>query len=379
MLSALLIMSPRIVLAEGEETNSTDSATENAEPEKKFNAGEVILDHISDSHEWHLFSVGEKEVSIPLPVILFSSKGLDIFMSGSIHEAPERMMMKDGKEIKVQVVMHGGKRYLVEDGKFTKVISDTDAITGEVDQSKIASVYDLSITKNVMQLLIAFALMMWLFLSVAKKYKTNGDKAPTKVQSAVEVIVIFIRDGVAKPMLGKKYMKYLPYLLSLFFFIWINNLIGLFPAAANVTGNIAVTATLAAMTFILMMVGSKRHYWSHMFAPPGVPTAVKFLLVPIELISNILVKPFALMIRLFANMLAGHLIVLSFMSIIFIFAAMNVGAGLGASVFSVAFCIFIYMLELLVAALQAYIFTILTALFIGETSVDHSHHEEKAH
>ena len=379
MLSAVLIMSSQVVRAEGEEPTNTDSTTQNDEPKKeKFNAGEVILDHISDSHEWHFFTVGEHPVSLPLPVFLVSSKGMDFFMSNSIPDSAIYFETDSGKYQKA--FLKGDKYYLLGEGeKFEGVVSASDIVNGTIDKSKIASVYDLSITKNVLQLLIAFALMMWLFLSVAKKYKTNGDKAPTKVQSAVEVIVIFIRDGVAKPMLGKKYMKYLPYLLSLFFFIWINNLIGLFPAAANVTGNIAVTATLAALTFILMMVGSKRHYWSHMFAPPGVPTAVKFLLVPIELISNILVKPFALMIRLFANMLAGHLIVLSFMSIIFIFAAMNVGAGLGASVFSVAFCIFIYCLELLVAALQAYIFTILTALFIGETTVDHSHHEEKAH
>jgi F-type H+-transporting ATPase subunit a len=188
--------------------------------------------------------------------------------------------------------------------------------------------------------------------------------------------VIFIRDEVARPMLGKRADKYLPYLLTLFFFIWINNLLGLIPGSANVTGNIAITATLALFTFILMMVGSKSAYWKHMIAPPGVPVGVLPILIPIEFISNIIVKPFALMIRLFANMLAGHLIILSFMAIIFIFSAMNLFAGAGATIFSVAFSIFIYMLELLVAALQAYIFTILTALFIGETGVEHSHAEE---
>jgi len=218
-------------------------------------------------------------------------------------------------------------------------------------------------------------LMMFVFISVARSYKKIGtSKAPKGIQSVVEVIVIFIRDEVAKPMLGARANKMLPYLLTVFFFIWINNLIGLIPGAANVTGNIAVTATLALLTFILMMVGSKKDYWIHMIKQPGVPGWVLPMLVPIEFISNIIVKPFALMIRLFANMLAGHLIILSFMSIIFVFAAMSVAAGLGASLFSVAFSIFIYFLELLVAALQAYIFTILTALFIGETGVTADEH-----
>jgi len=209
--------------------------------------------------------------------------------------------------------------------------------------------------------------MLLLFISVARNYSKYGTKAPRGLQSAIEVIVLFVRDQIAKPMLGKHYQKYLYFLLTLFFFIWINNVIGLIPGAANVTGNIAVTMTLAAITFLLMMFSSRRSYWLHMVAPPGVPFGVKLILVPIEFISNIIVKPFALMIRLFANMLAGHLLVLSFIALIFIFAGLSVVAGLGASIFSVAFAIFIYFLELLVTALQAYIFTVLSALFIGET------------
>ena len=373
--SAIFVFISAPAFAEGDETITADSATENAAPKEKFNAGKMILDHIGDSHEWHFFTVGKNTISLPLPIILVSSKGIDMFLANRKPDSVIRL--REG----IYAAKIGSKYYLIDEGKFSGVVSESDIINRDITKAldKTVGVYDLSITKNVLQMLIALSLMMWIIISAAKKYKTRSGKAPRGLQNAVEVIVLFIRDGVAKPMLGHKYMKYLPYLLSLFFFILINNLLGLFPAAANVTGNISVTATLALLTFILMMFGSKRHYWVHMVTQPGLPFAVKLLLVPIELISNVLVKPFALMIRLFANMLAGHLIVLSFMSIIFIFAAMSVGAGLGASVFSVAFCIFIYCLELLVAGLQAYIFTILTALFISETTADHSHSDEHAH
>lgn len=336
--------------------HATEEATHAAEgaEEEGFNPGKVIIDHISDSHEWHFFSFektdgSEIHGSLPLPVILYSpSKGLSIFSYGRFH--------------------HGHSEYngyKVEDG----VIMATDGST----------VYDFSLTKNVMQMLIGVSLMLLIFLSVARNFKKYGSKAPRGIHSVVEVVVMFIRDQIAKPLLGDKAGKYLPYLLTLFFFIWINNLLGLVPGAANVTGNIAVAMVLAVFTFILMMVGSRRQYWSHMAAPVGVPYAVWPILVPIEFISNLIVKPFALMIRLFANMLAGHLIVLSFLMLIFIFSAMSIVAGLGASVFSVAFAIFIYFLELLVCALQAYIFTILTALFISETIATGGHDHEESH
>jgi F-type H+-transporting ATPase subunit a len=321
------------------------------EKEEGFNAGKMIMHHISDSHEWEFFSVKKRDGSLwtagfSLPLFLFTpGEGFQAFSYSKIHH---------------------GETYK----GFTV---DADHHLVRADGKKF---YDFSITKNVLQLLIAVSLMLLIFISAAKKYSKAGVKAPRGLQSAVEVLVMFIRDEVAKPMLGERADKFLPYLLTLFFFIWINNLMGLIPGAANVTGNIAVTAVLALLTFILMMVFSKSGFWKHMVKPPGVPPAALIILVPIEFISNLIVKPFALMIRLFANMLAGHLIVLSFMSMIFIFAAMNLAAGIGASVFSIAFSIFIYLLELLVAALQAYIFTILTALFISETGIsDHSAEE----
>lgn len=313
-----------------------------------FNPGEVILEHISDSHEWHFFSYKrsdgtELNASICLPVIIYTpGEGLSVFSFKQLHHPPYKSFSLDEKD---QIIRTDGKTFI-----------------------------DFSLTKNVVQLMISMVIMLVLFIGMTRNYKKYGTKAPRGMQSALEVIVVFIRDEVAKPMLGKRADKFLPYLLTLFFFIWINNMLGLIPGSANVTGNIAITATLALFTFILMMAGSKKTYWKHMVAPPGVPIGVLPILIPIEFISNIIVKPFALMIRLFANMLAGHLIILSFMAIIFIFSAMNLFAGAGATIFSVAFSIFIYMLELLVAALQAYIFTILTALFIGETGIEAEHH-----
>ncbi len=324
---------------------------------QEFHAGKMIMQHISDSYEWHFFTITKKDGSqwhatLFLPVILYTpGEGLAVFSSYHLaHPSQEQRFVFDDHH---HIVRTDGKKF-----------------------------YDFSITKNVAQLLIAALLMLWLFISTSRRYAQQGVKAPRGLQSALEVIILFIRDQIARPMLGNRAPRYLPYLLTLFFFIWINNLLGLVPGAANVTGNIAVTSTLAALTFILMMVGSKRSFWMHLLAPPGVPPAVLPILVPIEFISNIILKPFALLIRLFANMLAGHLIILSFMSMIFIFAGISLAAGIGASIFSVAFSVFVYLLELLVAALQAYIFTILSALFISETGAVHSHendHEQLAH
>lgn len=335
------------------DSSKNQSAAVSKDPGYGFDPGEVIMEHIMDSHEWHFFDLRKTDgevmhFSVCLPLILYTpGVGFNLFSYKDLKEGA-----------------HDGF-ILGEDNQITR--SDGKMF------------FDFSITKDVLQMLIAVAFMLLLFISVAGNYKKYGTKAPRGIQSALEVVVLFIRDEVAKPMLGAKANIYLPYLLTVFFFIWINNLLGLFPGAANVTGNIAVTMTLACFTFLLMMVGSKRHYWYHMFVPQGVPYAVWPILIPMEFISNVIVKPFALMIRLFANMLAGHLIVLSFLIIIFIFTTLALSAGLGASIFSIGFSIFIYLLELLVAVLQAYIFTILSALFIGETTAHANAHESAKH
>ncbi|MCS6992169.1 MAG: F0F1 ATP synthase subunit A [Chitinophagales bacterium] len=348
----VVLLFPLLSLGAG--GNAAPVSSDQAAPagkDKKFNAGDMIMHHITDSHEWHFLTIKKKDGSewhatIYLPVILYTpGEGWSAFSYHKLHKAGSYK----------GYALDSHHKIIRTDGKHF---------------------YDFSLTKNVAQLLLSMVLMIALFVSVARRYQRQGIAAPRGLQAAVEVIIVFIRDQVARPLLGHRADRYLPYLLTLFFFIWINNLLGLLPGAANVTGNISVTATLALLTFILMMTGSKRDFWLHMFSPPGVPAAVLPILVPIEFLSNVVLKPFALLIRLFANMLAGHLIILSFMSIIFLFAAMSLAAGIGASIFSVAFSVFVYLLELLVAVLQAYIFTILSALFISETGATHSHDHE---
>jgi len=203
-------------------------------------------------------------------------------------------------------------------------------------------------------------------LAAAKKYKKLGTmSAPSGMQNALEATIIFVRDEIAKPYLGHKYPKYLPLLLTIFFFIWINNLLGLLPGGANFTGNIAVTGCLALLAFIVILASSNKHFWSHLLNPPDVPFGVKLLLVPIEIVS-LFIKPAALMIRLFANMLAGHIVILSLVCMIFIFGMLSKVAGIGFIPVSFAFNIVMFLLELLVGAIQAFIFANLTAVFIGQ-------------
>ncbi len=331
------------------------------EEKKGINITELVFDHVSDSHEWHLFSLknadgSHKPVAMPLPMIIYRpGAGLSVFSSAHFEEWHEA----EGKKISNE---HEG--LYIEKGMKEKVLSADGA-----------KVYDLSITKNVLSMLIGVVLLLWIMTSAAKKYKANGMTAPKGMQNFIEIVIIFIRDEVAKPNLGgKKYQKFVPLLLTIFFFIWINNLLGLLPGGANFTGNIAVTACLALISFIVMLVNANKHFWSHLLNPPNVPFGVKILLVLIEVMS-LFIKPVALMIRLFANMLAGHIVILSVVCLIFIFALLNVYVGGGFVVISMAFSVFMFMLELLVAAIQAFIFTNLTAVFLGQ-AIEEGHHEE---
>ena len=323
-----------------------------AEKKEGFNAKAVIFGHIMDSHEFHFLEYkggdGQKHaVSIPLPVMLYSpQKGFSFFMSSAFEHGEE---------------VNGYK--LNEDGK---VVATEEGV----------KVYDFSLTRNVVQMLLALALLVWLMTSVAKTYsKGQGvTSAPKGKQNLVEVLVTFVRDEVAKPNLRHKADKYLPYLLTVFFFILINNLVGLVPGTANVTGNIAFTIVLGVISFVVILFSSNKHYWGHIFNPPGVPGFVKPILVLVEFLS-VFIKPFALIIRLFANMVAGHIIIICLISLIFIFAQIHPGIGWGASPVSIAFTIFIYFIELLVAFLQAFIFTVLTAVFVGQ-AFEGEHHED---
>lgn len=338
---------------EPEETHTpTHSEGEGAEHEKKFNAGELIIDHIIDSHEWHIAG----HLALPLPIIIYSSeKGFSIFLSNKLEHGE----------------VYNGYKLNKND------IVAVDDI-GLIDEKATSLLWDFSITKNVAAMLISMFLMLWVFISTAKAYTNSSGKAPKGMQSLLEPLIIFVRDDIAKSAIGeKKYKKYLPFLLTVFFFIWINNLMGLIPilpGGANVTGNVAIALTLAAMVFVITIFSANKNYWKHILAMPGVPIGVLVLLTPIEIFGMFL-KPFVLMIRLFANMLAGHIIALSFFSLIFIFAEMNVGLGFGVSVLSIAFTVFMGILELLVAFLQAYVFTLLAAMYFG-SAVEEHHHEE---
>lgn len=317
---------------------------------------ETIMHHISDAYDWHFFDIGHTKVSLPLPVILYSTtNGLQVFMSGNLVDEHHHPVVYKG--------------YKVDDHGHIMV----------ADATSTEKIYDFSITKNVASLMLSLLLLCLIFISVARAYVRRPGEAPKGLQSFMEPLILFVRDDIARPNLGHKTNKFLPYLLSLFFFIWINNLLGLLPGAANVTGNIALTLVLALLTLILTNINGSKHYWGHIFWPPGVPLPVKLILIPVEIVG-IFTKPFSLMIRLFANITAGHIIILSIICLIFLFGenGKNAAGGFGSSLIAVPFTIFLFCLELLVAALQAFIFTMLTALFIGQASEDH-HEEHPVH
>lgn len=324
--------------------------------EEEMDPAVVIMDHIKDGHSFHFFTAGDIHGTIPLPVILYSpQKGWSFFSSS--HFGHENEDVYNG--------------YKLHEGDVVAVHAD-----GSVDES--IQVYDFSLTRNVVQMILALILLVWLMIAIARNYKKGQGltSAPKGIQNAIEPLITFVRDDIAKPNLGHKYEKYLPYLLTVFFFILINSIVGLVPGTANVTGNIAFTAVLAVISLVVILSSSNGHFWGHIFWPPGVPFLIKIVLVPVEF-AGIFIKPIALMIRLFANMVAGHIIIISFISLIFIFGAMSQVAGWGFSPFSILFTVFIYLIEILVAVIQAYIFTNLTAVFVGqafEGSHDEEHH-----
>jgi F-type H+-transporting ATPase subunit a len=348
------------------------------EVKKGFNAKEIIFGHVLNSHDFHIIDIikdnGEiHPISIPLPVILYSKeRGFDAFMSSSFHHGEENYhnytLLTDEKikELKLDPTKFSAQDIVALNDK------------GEIDPS--VRIYDISLTRNVVQMMISLGLFLWVMLAIAKKYKQGQGvtSAPKGSQSLLEPVITFVRDEVAKPNLGSSYSKYLPFLLTIFFFILINNIVGLIPGSANVTGNIAFTVILGLISFVVIMFSTDGHYWGHIFNPPGVPFGVKLILVPVEFIS-VFIKPFALIIRLFANMVAGHIIIICLISLIFIFGNMNKYAGWGTAPFSIAFTIFIYLIEVLVAFLQAFIFTMLTAVFIGQAIEGKQHQHDQKH
>jgi F-type H+-transporting ATPase subunit a len=313
--------------------------------EEEFDPGTFILAHVADSHEWHILTKKNGEsVAIYLPVIVYQKdKGLDVFSSRRFAE---------GKEYKGYKVVEEGDLK----GKIVNVKPD-----GSIDEKNLP--FDFSITKAVVGMFFAVLIGLWIFVSLGRSYKKTGISNPKGIQSFLEPVVLFVRDDIAIPIIGeKKYEKYMPYLLTAFFFILINNIMGLIPFpppfGANVTGNIAVTFVLAFCTFLVTQFSGNKHYWKDIFAAPGVPVWLLPIMIPVEVIG-IISKPFALMIRLFANITAGHIIVLSLVCLIVIFKSLAVAPV------SIFFVIFMDCLELLVAFLQAYVFTLLSTLFIG--------------
>lgn len=335
--------------------------------------GKIIIEHVTDAHDFHFFTIGEHHYSLPLPVILYSpERGWSFFSSGKFHHGEE---VANGYQL---VNEHYIAKVKAAGGDVSKMLNQqivaVDA-AGMPDAS--VKVYDLSMTKNVVQMLLSSIILLVIMLGIAKKYKKNGPNvAPSGFQNAVEPVITFVRDEVAKPNLGKKYKTYLPLLLTIFFFILINNLFGLIPGSANVTGNIALTGVLAVISLVVILFSTNKHFWGHVFWFPGVPVPVKLMMMPVELMG-IITKPFALMIRLFANMVAGHVIILSFIILIFIFGAMSKALGLGTSPIFIALAVFIYAIEVLVAFIQAFIFANLTAVFIGQSFEHGDHHDEK--
>jgi len=339
--------------AAGQEVHESDGTEGKENPDGKFNAREFILEHIADSHEWHILTKKNGEsVAIYLPVILYSKeKGIDIFSSKKLAHGNEYKGYK-----------------LEEEGELKgKIVSVNEQ--GQIDEENLP--LDFSMTKTVIGMLAAALIGLWLFLSLSASYKKVGISHPKGIQSFLEPVICFVRDDIVIPNIGfKEHERFMPYLLTVFFFILINNLMGLIPFpppfGANVTGNIAVTMVLALFTFVIIQISGTKSYWRHIFATPGVPFWLLPIMIPVEIIG-MFSKPFALMVRLFANITAGHIIVMSLLALIFIFDSLTMAPV------SIFFVIFMDCLELLVAFLQAYVFTLLSALFISLANIKEHH------
>lgn len=315
--------------------NTLQAAPSEGGEDEAFNPGDMIMHHILDSHTWHFWD----GFTVYLPVIVYSKEyGLEMFSSKNFFDENHNTVPYKGYRLEHEHIVH-------ESG---------------------AKIYDFSITKNVAALFLNAIFMLAVFLSVARAYKKRQKQAPKGLQSLMEPIILYIKDEVVKPNIGKGYEKYVPYLLTLFFFIWFGNLWGLLPGAANLTGNIAVTATLAFFTFVITNVSGNANYWKHIFWTPGVPLPLRLIILPVELIG-VITKPISLLIRLFVAISAGHIVILSLIAMAFIFHSWAVGIG------SSLVLVFINLIEILVATIQAYVFTIFTSVYIG-LATEEAHH-----
>ncbi len=360
------------------------SFADDGNEQKGASVPETIIHHILDSHDWHLTdwpvkdeqgNESYKAIGLHLPWIFFTSKDGFVFAPGT-HDLPHKgyvayhdhlYALKSGAAEHLELDAHGAPSAHTEEEWDTWK-------TKHVDET--VAVYDFSITRTSLQILIVGILMMWVFISVARSYTRRAGQAPKGLQSLLEPIILFVRDDIVKEYIPRNREKFTPYFLSLFFFIWFSNLLGLTPLNSNIMGNISVTAALAIFTFIMVQVNGTKDYWRHVFAMPGVPIGVIPVMTIIEIVS-LFVKPFALAIRLFANITAGHFMILSLVSLIFIMSkgGTSVGGAMGIMPISVLFTIAILCLEMIVALVQAFIFTLLSAVFLGMAMESHDHHD----
>ena len=322
---------------------SKPASAEEQAKDPKEKAKEAIMEHIGDSHSWPVIG----KTTLPLPIILYTDKGIEVFSS---------------KKIETEGSVYAGEKYSYKlEGSKIKVVNSL----GSVDEAASKKVWDFSITRNVISMFISVSILLIVFLSISSSYKKREGKAPKGLQSFIEPLIVFVRDDIAIPNMGIKYARFMPLLLTVFFFILINNLLGMipiFPGGFNLTGNIAVTAVLSIIILFVVNLNGNKHYWKHIFVPN--PWWLFIIMIPVEIVS-IFSKPIALMIRLFANITAGHIVILSLISLIFIFGTLWV------SPVSIVFVVFMDCIELLVAFLQAYIFTLLSSLFIGMAIEEH--------
>ena len=364
----------------------------------EFDPKNTAFHHISDAN---IYSIGP--FNFPLPCFLyapgegwsfFSSKIFGADSHGNGHMAHDRYILDEGSvrrvddsqfpggDIEIDGIVHkeeeiNGKMrqvsYVCYNNELYKADAKSTADAG-VFGGGITSFYDFSLTKNVVSMLIVTIFLMWMFLSIAKSYKRREGQAPKGIQSFIEPMFLFIQDEVAKPFLGDRWEKYQPLLMALFFFILALNLFGQIPffGGSNVMGNMAVTMVLAIIAFVVTNFSGKRDYWQHIFWMPGIPALVKTIITPVEILG-LFIKPVTLMLRLFANVTAGHIVVVVFVGLIFIFGGngANVGASYGTAIGSILLTLFMMAIELLVAFIQAFVFTILTASYIGAATEEH--------
>ena len=336
---------------------ASDPADKHAGDTEEFNPSETIVHHVLDDHIWHFFD--GHYGTLYLPVIVYSSeRGFEVFSSKNFYDDHHNPVTYKGYSLEHGLHYVGeGDHGHGDDGHGADGHTHADS----------GFMLDLSITKNVLTLFINAALLLLIFTAVARGYKKNKGKAPKGVQAVFEPIIVYLRDEVIKPNIGHGYEKYMPYLLTLFFFILFGNIVGLLPGAANMTGNIAVTLVMALFTFIITNVKGNKGYWGHIFLAPGVPVALKPLIILVEIIG-IFTKPISLTVRLFVAITAGHIVMLSLISLAFIFGSVAVGAA------SSLIVLFINLIEILVAGIQAYVFTMFSALYIGLATADHGDH-----